>query len=53
MAFFKCIFIYLFIFWLWWAARRLFPGCSQWGLAFIAVHGPLSVMASLVAEHRL
>ena len=30
-----------------------FSGCGEWGLLFIAVHGLLIVMASLVAEHGL
>ena len=30
-----------------------FPSCGKWGPLFIAVHGPLTVAASLVAEHRL
>ena len=29
-----------------------FSSCSEWGLAFISVHGPLVAVASL-AEHRL
>ena len=32
---------------------RAFSSCSEWGPLFIAVHGPLTVAASLVAEHRL
>ena len=32
---------------------RAFSGCGKWGPPFIAVHGPLTIMASLVAEHRL
>ena len=31
----------------------LFSGCGEWGLLFIAVHGLLIVVASLVAEHGL
>ena len=30
-----------------------FSGCVEWGPLFIAVRGPLTVAASLVAEHRL
>ena len=30
-----------------------FSSCSKWGPLFIAVRGPLTVAASLVAEHRL
>ena len=32
---------------------RAFSSCSEWGPPFIAVRGPLTVAASLVAEHRL
>ena len=48
------IFIYLFL-----AAlglrfcARAFSSCSKWELLFIAARGPLTVAASLVAEHRL
>ena len=47
-------FIYLFL-----AALGLrfctpaFFSCGKWGLLFVAVHGLLIVVASLVAEHRL
>ena len=50
----KIIFIYLFL-----AVLVLrccawaFSSCSEWGLLFVAVHRSLSVVASLVAEHRL
>ena len=30
-----------------------FSSCGEWGPLFIAVCGPVTVMASLVAEHRL
>ena len=50
-------FIYLFIyFWLCWvfvSVRGLFSSCGKQGPLFIAVHGPLTIAASLVAEHRL
>ena len=51
-------FIYLFIyFWLCWvfvSVRELFfSSCGKQGPLFIAVRGPLTVAASLVAEHRL
>ena len=55
--------IYLFIyFWLCWvfvSVRGLslvaaaFSSCGEWGPLFIAVRGPLTIAASLVAEHRL
>ena len=32
---------------------RAFSSRGEWGPLFIAVHGPLTVAASLVAEHRL
>ena len=32
---------------------RAFSSCGKWGPFFIAVRGPLTVAASLVAEHRL
>ena len=32
---------------------RAFPSCGKRGLLFIAVRGPLTIAASLVAEHRL
>ena len=51
-------FIYLFIY-LFMAVlglrfcARAFSSCGKWGPLFIAVHGPLTIAASLVAEHRL
>ena len=51
---FYTLFIYLFLvvlglrFCAW-----SFSGCGEWGPLFIAVRGPLTVAASLVAEHRL
>ena len=32
---------------------RAFPSCGKWGPLFIAVRGPLTIAASLAAEHRL
>ena len=32
---------------------RAFSSCGRWGPLFIAVHRPLIIAASLVAEHRL
>ena len=32
---------------------RAFYSCGKWGPLFIAVHGPLTIVASLAAEHRL
>ena len=48
------LFIYLFL-----AAlglhfcARAFSSCGEWGPLFITVRGPLTIVASLVAEHRL
>ena len=33
--------------------ERAFSSCGKQGPLFIAVHGPLTIAASLVAEHRL
>ena len=52
----KDAFIYLFIFLAVLGLRfcaRAFSSCGEQGPLFIAVHGPLTVAASLVAEHRL
>ena len=32
---------------------RAFSSCGKWGPLFIAVRGPLIIVASLFAEHRL
>ena len=32
---------------------RAFSSCGEWGPLFITVRGPLTIVASLVAEHRL
>ena len=32
---------------------RAFSSCGKWGPLFIAVRGPLTIMASLVAKHKL
>ena len=32
---------------------RAFSRCGKWGPLFITVRGPLTIAASLVAEHRL
>ena len=51
------LFIYLFILFLAVLGPRFcaraFPSCSKWGPLFIAVRGPLTIAASLVAEHKL
>ena len=48
------LFIYLFlgVLGLLFCARA-FSSCGKRGPLFIAVHGPLTIAASLVAEHRL
>ena len=55
---FFLIFIYLFIYLVLAVlglcfSARAFSSCGEWGPLFIAVSGPLTVAASLVAEHRL
>ena len=50
------LFIYLFLFMAVLGLRfcaRAFSSCGERGPLFIAVRGPLTVAASLVAEHRL
>ena len=51
------LFIYLFIYlWLCWvfvSVRGLSPAAASGGPLFIAVCEPLTIAASLVAEHRL
>ena len=47
------LFIYLWLFWVFVSVRGLFSSCGKWGPLFIALRGPLTVAASLVAEHRL
>ena len=32
---------------------RAFSSCGNWGPLLIAMRGPLTIAASLVAEHRL
>ena len=50
----ESLFIYLFlaVLGLHFCARA-FSSCGEWGPLFIAVRGPLTIAASLVAEHRL
>ena len=50
----KYLFIYLFLAVLGLRfCARTFSSCGKRGPFFIAVHGPLTVVASLVVEHRL
>ena len=54
----ECSFLFLFIY-LFLAVlglrfcARAFSSCGEWGPLFIAVRGPLTAAASLLAEHRL
>ena len=57
--FFKLINLFIFIFILFLAVlglrfcARALSSCGEWGPLFITVRGPLTIAASLVAEHRL
>ena len=57
--FFKIIYLFIYLFILFMAVlgprfcARAFSSCGERGPLFIAVRGPLTVAASLVAEHRL
>ena len=54
LGLFICLFIYLFMAVLGLRfCERAFSSCGKWGPLFIAVRGPLVIVASLVAEHRL
>ena len=50
---FKILFIFFWLHWVFIAACRLFSSCGVQGLLFVAVHGLLISVASLVSEHRL
>ena len=51
---FICLFIYLFLAVLGLhCCTRAFSNCGERGLPFVAVHGLLIAVASLVAEHGL
>ena len=53
LLFFLHLFIYLFLAVLGLRfCARAFSSCGKRGPIFIAVHGPLTIVASLVAEHR-
>ena len=47
------LFIYLWLCWVFVSVRGLSLVVASGGPLFIAVHGPLTVAASLVAEHKL
>ena len=50
----RLLFIYLFMAVLGLSfCLRAFSGCGKWGPLLIAVRGPLTIVASPVAEHRL
>ena len=54
--FFKFIYLFIYLFMAVLGLRfcaRAFSSCSKRGPLFIAVRGPLTIAASLVAEHRL
>ena len=52
--FLNYLFIYLFLAVLGLSfCVQAFSSCGEWGPLFIAVHGLLIVLASLVVEHRL
>ena len=54
ILFFKELFIYLFLAVLGLRfCARAFSSCGKRGPLFIALRGPLTIAASLVAEHRL
>ena len=50
---FFLIFIYLWLRWVFVAARGLFSTCQKWELLFLAERRLLIAVASLFAEHRL
>ena len=55
LGFLKIIYLFIY-FWLCWvfvSVRGLFSSCGKRGPLFITVRGPLTLEASLVAEHRL
>ena len=53
--FLNFLFIYILFLAVWGLCfcARAFSSCGKWGPLFIAVRGPLTVAASLVAEHKL
>ena len=51
--FFLYKFIYFWLRWVFVAGRGLFSSCGERGLLFVAVHGLLIAVASLVVEHGL
>ena len=56
ILFFKCVGLFIYLFLVVLGLRfcaRAFSSCGKWGPLFIAVRGPLTIAASLLAEHRL
>ena len=56
LIFFKKFYLFIYLFMAVLGLRfcvRAFPSCGKRGPLFIAVRGPLTITASLVAEHRL
>ena len=54
--YFKFIYVFIYLFFAMLGLRfcaRAFSSCGKRGPLFIAVRGPLTIAASLVAEHRL
>ena len=54
--FFNFIYLFIYLFMVVLGLRfcaRAFSSCGKQGPLFIAVRGPLTIAASLVAEHRL
>ena len=55
----SCFLNFIYLFYLFMAVLglcfcvRAFSSCGKWGPLFITVRGPLTITASLVAEHRL
>ena len=43
----------LFFLFIYLCCAQAFSSCGEWGLLFVAVHGLLIAVASLVAQHRL
>ena len=50
--FYLCIYLFMTVLGLRFSARA-FSNCGKWGPLFIAVRGPPTIAAPLVAEHRL
>ena len=53
ISFLNFIFFYFWLHWVFVSVHGLFFGCGERGLLFVAMHGLLIVVASLVVEHGL